>query len=69
MLAPAQGGFHEDGRGTFGHSIAIAPWGEILAEAEGDEPGVIFADLDLALVEKARSAIPSLKNGREYSGP
>ena len=69
VLAPAQGGFHEDGRGTFGHSIAIAPWGEILAEAEGDEPGVIFADLDLALVEKARSAIPSLKNGREYSGP
>ena len=40
VLAPAQGGFHEDGRGTYGHSMIIAPWGEVLAEADGDEsPG------------------------------
>jgi predicted amidohydrolase len=69
VLAAAQGGFHEDGRGTYGHSLAISPWGEILAEARHDEPAVVVADLDLAEVDKARQAIPVLKNERAFVGP
>ena len=60
IVAPAQGGLHEDGRETFGHSMVIAPWGDILSEARGDEPGVIFADIDVGRVETARRQIPSL---------
>ncbi len=60
VLAPAQGGVHEDGRETFGHSMVISPWGDILTEARGDEPGVIFADIDVKRVEAARRQIPSL---------
>lgn len=69
VLAPAQGGFHEDGRGTYGHSLIVTPWGEILAELDHDEPGVLMADLDLTLVETARSAIPNLKNQRAWAAP
>ena len=69
VLAPAQGGFHEDGRGTWGRSTIIGPWGEILAKAEGDEPGVVIADLDLDAVAKARTAIPALANDREFAQP
>lgn len=60
VLAPAQGGQHEDGRETYGHSLIISPWGEIIAEAAGDAPGIILADLDLSDVAKARARIPSL---------
>ena len=69
ILAAAQGGRHEDGRGTWGHSIAIDPWGRILAEAEGDEPGVVIADLQLEDVASTRQAVPSLKNERPFTGP
>jgi predicted amidohydrolase len=69
VLAPAQGGLHEDGRGTWGHSLIIGPWGEVLARSEDDEPGVITATLDLDAVAKARQAIPALKNGRDFNGP
>lgn len=69
VVSAAQGGFHEDGRGTYGHSIMIAPWGEIIAELTHDEPGVLVADLDLKEVDKARHAIPALLNAREFSGP
>ena len=69
VLAPAQGGHHEDGRGTWGRSIAIDPWGRILAQAKGDEPGVVIADLDLDEVERTRAAIPSLVNERVFDGP
>ena len=69
VLAPAQGGFHEDGRGTWGRSIAIGPWGEVLALADHDEPGFVIADLDLDAVAKARQAIPALKNERSFTGP
>lgn len=69
VLAPAQGGFHEDGRGTYGHTIAIAPWGEVLGELAHDEPGVLVVDLDLAAVNKARSAVPALANARPFSPP
>ena len=60
VIAPAQGGKHEDGRETFGHSLIVGPWGEILAEAEDDAPGVIFADITPQLSAEARSRIPNL---------
>jgi deaminated glutathione amidase len=69
VLAPAQGGEHEDGRRTFGHSMVVAPWGEVLARAEGDSPGLLLADLDLAAVGRARAAIPALANARAFVGP
>jgi predicted amidohydrolase len=69
VLAAAQGGLHEDGRGTWGRSLIIGPWGEILARAEDDEPGVYVADLDLEAVTKARGAIPSLANARAFAAP
>ncbi len=69
VLAAAQGGFHEDGRGTWGRSMIVAPWGEVLALKDDDEPGFVVADLDLSEVAKARSAIPALANARAFTGP
>jgi predicted amidohydrolase len=69
ILAPAQGGRHEDGRGTWGRSLIIGPWGEVIARAEDDEPGIVAATLDLDAAAKARQAIPALENGREFNGP
>lgn len=69
ILAPAQGGDHEDGRRTWGRSMVVGPWGEVLAVLEHDEPGVLFADLDLAAVDRARAAIPQLAHERAFSGP
>jgi len=60
LIAPAQGGAHEDGRETFGHSVIVSPWGETLAEARGEDPCVIAADVDPARVEQARRQIPNL---------
>lgn len=72
ILAPAQTGFHPErdgkGRNTFGHSLAIAPWGEVLVDG-GTEPGVSFVDLDLTAVAKARARVPSLQHDREFTGP
>ncbi len=64
VLAAAQGGKHDDGRRTYGHSLIISPWGEILAEA-GVEPGVISAEIDLSAVSQARAAVPSLQHDRD----
>jgi predicted amidohydrolase len=69
VLAPAQGGFHEDGRGTWGHSLAIGPWGEILGQIDNDEPGVLIVDLPLAAIKAARTAIPALANARPFAAP
>jgi len=69
VIAPAQGGLHEDGRGTWGRSMVVGPWGEVLAIADHDEPAVLLADLDLADVAKARQAIPALKNERAFRPP
>ena len=69
VIAPAQGGTHEDGRATWGHSMAVAPWGEVIALADHDEPCVLMAELDLEAVTKARSAIPALKNERVFAAP
>jgi predicted amidohydrolase len=66
VLAAAQGGAHECGRHTFGHSLAVNPWGEILAEA-GTDPGVLLADIDEDQVARDRSRIPALKNARDFT--
>jgi len=66
VIAAAQGGTHDDGRETFGHSLVVNPWGEIIAELAHDEPGVLIADIDLADVKKARSKIPNLANSRDF---
>lgn len=65
VLAAAQGGTHENGRETFGHSLVADPWGRVLAEG-GTEPGVVLADLDLAEIAAARSRVPSLRHGRRF---
>lgn len=65
VLAAAQGGAHETGRHTFGHSLAINPWGEIIAEA-GTEPGVLVVEIDESQVARDRGRIPALKNAREF---
>jgi predicted amidohydrolase len=69
VIAPAQGGTHADGRATWGHSMVVAPWGEIIAAADDDEPKVVIAELDLEAVGKARAAIPALINERVFLGP
>lgn len=72
VLAPAQTGFHPEshgkGRRTHGHSLAIAPWGEVLADA-GTDAGVTLVDFDLGRVETARARVPSLSHDREFDGP
>jgi predicted amidohydrolase len=68
VLAAAQTGEHPGGRLTHGHSMAVAPWGEVLADA-GREPGVTLVDLDLSQVDEARRRLPSLANGRPFDGP
>ena len=67
MIAPAQGGLHANGRKTYGHSLIVSPWGEILAEA-GSDPGVIVAEIDPALSVQARVRVPSLLHDRVYTG-
>lgn len=68
VIAPAQGGLHNNGRQTFGHSLIVSPWGEILAEA-GTEPGIIMAEIEPAAAVEARARIPSLEHDRDYTGP
>ena len=72
VLAPAQTGFHAEaggkGRRTYGHSLAIAPWGEVLANG-GTEPGVTLVDLDLTQVADARGRVPSLQHDRGFDAP
>lgn len=69
VLASAQGGYHEDGRGTYGRSMIVDPWGRVLAKLDNDEAGVLVEELDLAGVEAARNAIPALRNARAFTGP
>jgi predicted amidohydrolase len=63
VVAAAQVGHHEDGRNTFGHSLVVDPWGEILLDM-GEEPGVGFADIDLKRISDVRSRIPALNHRR-----
>ena len=69
VVAAAQGGLHEDGRETYGHSMIIDPWGRIVAEVDGDQPGVIVAEIDTAASAAARKKIPNLRNAREFAVP
>ncbi|HEY2137725.1 MAG TPA: carbon-nitrogen hydrolase family protein [Xanthobacteraceae bacterium] len=65
VLAAAQGGKHENGRETFGHSVVVDPWGRIVAEG-GTEPAVVMAEINLADITTARARIPSLQHGRRF---
>jgi predicted amidohydrolase len=69
MVSAAQAGRHADGRQTYGHSIIVAPWGEVLAEAAGDGPEVIVAEIDPARAAEARQRIPALKNEQPFAPP
>jgi predicted amidohydrolase len=66
VFAAAQGGTHECGRQTFGHSLVVTPWGEIIAEL-ATEPGVLVFEVDEALVKRDRGRIPALKNARAFN--
>jgi len=68
VVAPAQGGVHANGRRTYGHSLIVSPWGEIMAEG-GTDPGVFVADIDPAESDAARARIPSLQHDRAFAGP
>ena len=72
VLAPAQWGRHEAVRGrvrdTYGHSLVVAPWGEVIADA-GEGVGLVYADLDIQAVRSARRRVPSLSNSREFAAP
>ena len=67
VVAAAQGGLHEDGRETYGHSLIVDPWGRIIAEAAHDEPAVIVAEIDPAQSAAARKKVPNLKNARDFA--
>lgn len=64
VLAAAQTGIHANGRGTFGHSLVIDPWGQVLADG-GAEPGIVLADIDPSAIERARGRVPSLQHTRK----
>jgi predicted amidohydrolase len=66
IIAPNQCGHHADKRFSWGHSLIVDPWGEVLADG-GAEPGIIYADIDLAKVGQARSRIPALKNDQDFT--
>ena len=66
VFAAAQGGAHENGRETYGHSLIVDPWGRILGEG-GLAPGIVLADVDLAAVAAARARVPSLQHGRRFA--
>lgn len=65
VIAPAQVGTHDEGRQTYGHSLIVAPWGEVLADA-GEAVGFVVADLDLARVAEARAMVPALTHDRPF---
>ena len=66
VLAPAQCGIHYGKRATYGHSLIVDPWGEIMEDA-GQDPGVIVAELDLTKVISARNSLPSLHHDRSFA--
>jgi predicted amidohydrolase len=68
VFAPAQTGIHAEGRETYGHSLIVAPWGEVLADG-GELPGIVSAEIDPAAVAKARIAVPALNHDRSYKAP
>lgn len=67
VIAAAQVGKHEDGRETYGHSLVIDPWGEVILDMGGDQAGLGFAEIDLARIAEVRSQLPSLANKRQIA--
>ena len=65
VVAAAQVGQHEDGRRTFGHSLVVDPWGEVLLDMGGETPGLGFAEIDAGRIAEVRAQLPSLANKRE----
>lgn len=68
VVAPAQCGEHVGGRRTYGHSLIVAPWGEVLADG-GEAPGIALAEIDMAKVAEARRMVPSLTHDRDFAAP
>ena len=68
IVAPAQTGTHDEGRQTYGHSLIVSPWGDVLADG-GEGVGIVSAELDLTAVDRTRRAIPSLGNDRTFDPP
>ncbi len=68
LFAPAQCGIHAEGRGTYGHSLIVAPWGEVLADG-GEAPGFVIAEIDPAKVAEARNMVPALRHDRGFAAP
>jgi predicted amidohydrolase len=72
VIAAAQTGEHQTTQGrprkTYGHSMIVSPWGEIMADA-GEDQGIIYADLDLSLVESTRARVPSILSNQTFSEP
>ncbi len=66
VLAPAQCGMHPGKRRTYGHSLIVAPWGDIVAEASEDKAGIITATIDTDKIKQARNMIPSLTHDRAF---
>ncbi|QQR36937.1 carbon-nitrogen hydrolase family protein [Devosia oryziradicis] len=69
VIAAAQGGTHDNGRATYGHSLVIDPWGRVIAELDHDEPGVLLAEIAPEAVADARGRIPALANARNFALP
>ena len=67
VVAAAQVGEHADGRRTYGHSLVVDPWGEVLLDMGGDAAGVAFCDIDLARIAEVRAQVPSLANRRQIA--
>ncbi len=67
ILAPAQGGRHDDGRQTWGRSMIIDPWGQVIAQLENDAPGLIWADIELDNVDQARRKIPAWQHDPAFT--
>jgi deaminated glutathione amidase len=67
VVAAAQVGLHEDGRTTYGHSLVIDPWGEVLLDMGGEVPGIDFAEIDPARIAEVRAQLPSLANRRKIA--
>lgn len=67
MIAAAQSGLHEDGRETYGHSMIVDPWGEVVGELKDEGPNILVKDIDLGAVKKARQKIPNIVNEKKFS--
>lgn len=69
VIAPAQAGTHPGGRETYGHTLIVDPWGTVIAEAKGDGPQVVMAEIDLAKLQQVRAQIPVLQHHRALANP